>query len=408
MRSLLTAALAVLCLCVAGTPAPADEAAAWRYVVPALGEAFDHPPLRALALTDERPGDLKEEVAYRGKKQRYTQLRYGSPNSVRVAIVVDEVAPGEIDLYADVHRKRVIGPEDKVSGDRMTWQLRLDVAIVDGDKLKLAPRTLLFRYGRASRTLSYATCGFVEGRARLGDRLVAVRRVDGDGNGFFSDPQDRLWLDLDGSGTWDPLRHQFPFAPLLTVGKERFVVRSDPLGKRLSFDRLLGTGTVRLAIPTLPGGGTVEDVSVSLLSRDGIAATLQGKDAAAVLPIGEYRLTMLHLTLKEPKSGESWGYLFSDNGGVGEEWRTLTKDGTLVLDPVGRVKLTCPAAERGKCTAGETIQFRPGLYTGDGLLITTVCLGREISTVFSNGPRAKILLLGADGNTHDETSSGFA
>ena len=49
MRPLVTAALAVLCLCVSGTPILADEAATWRYVVPALGEAFDHPPLRALA-----------------------------------------------------------------------------------------------------------------------------------------------------------------------------------------------------------------------------------------------------------------------------------------------------------------------------------------------------------------------
>src|SRR5262245_43628525 len=80
----------------------------WQYVVPKPGEPFEHPPLRALALSDQRPEDLKEEVTYRGKKRRYGQIRYGSPSSVRVAVVVDEIAPGEVDLYVDAKRSRII------------------------------------------------------------------------------------------------------------------------------------------------------------------------------------------------------------------------------------------------------------------------------------------------------------
>jgi hypothetical protein len=407
MRFLMLGAFAAILILATGVSVLAGEAQTWRYVVPGMGEPFDHPPLRVLALSDQRPDDLKEEVTYRGRKQRYAQLRYGSPNSVRIALVVDEIAPGEIDLYADTHRKRVIGPEDKVPGDRLTWQMQLDVAILKGDALKLIPRTVLVRYGRATRALSYATCGYVEGRTKIGNRLVAVRRVDGDGNGFLTDPQDRLWLDLEGQGRWDPVRHQFPFSPLLTLGKERYVVKSDPLGGRLDFAKLEGTGTVRLVVPPVLRDA-VDDLSVTLLSRDGIVATLEGKDAQAVLPVGDYRFTMLLMNLKDAKSGETWGYLFSDNGAEREEWHTLARDATLRLDPIGQIKLTSIAAENGKCRPGEELQFRPGLYTGDGLLITIACLGRYTSSLSFGGPRARIFLAGRDGTRYDETSSGFA
>ena len=388
---------------------PAVESSAWKYVVPAPREPFAHPPLRALPLTDQRPADLEEKVTYRGKRQRYAQLRYGSPASIRVAIVVDELPSGEVDLYVDARRKRTIESADKVSGDKLTWRLNLDVAILEGEATKGVPRTVVFRYGRVSRTLSYATCGYVEGQADLGGARVTVRRVDGDGNGFLTDPQDRLWLDLDGSGRWDRLEHQFAFAPLLTIRGRRFVVQSDPLGTRLAFAPLEGTGTVRLAVPTLPGGD-VEDVSVTLVSRDGIVATLRANRAEEVLPVGEYRCSQLLLTLKDSKSGQVWGYLFSDNGGEGERWHELAKGGTLVVDPVGRVKLTCPASHTGKCVAGEQVQLRPGLYTGEGLLVTSVYLGRErpIISAGTAGPHAKIVLAGPDGGKQDEASSGFA
>jgi hypothetical protein len=377
-------------------------------VTPPLGEPFAYPPLRAISLSDQRPADLEERITYRGKKQRYAQLRYGSPSSVRISIVVDEIGPNDVDLYVDARRNRAIEPADKVSGDKLTWRVPVEVAVVEGDILKLVPRTVIFRYGRLSRTLGYATCGYVEGQAKVGGQNVAVRRVDGDGNGFLNDPQDRLWLDLDGRGRWDPLEDQFPFAPLLTLGGERFVVRSDPLGKELSFAKLEGTGTVRLNLPAL-AGGEVEDMAVTLVSRDGIAATLQGKTAEATLPIGEYRCSTLLLTLKDRRSGQAWGYIFSDNDALRQEWHPLAKDGVLTVNPVGNLVFTSPAGDAGTCVAGERLQFRPGLYTGEGLLITTVYFGRELrSGPIGNGPEAKIALLGADGRKLDETTSGFA
>src|SRR5215470_17298582 len=86
-----------------GGPGPEGE---WRAVEPAPGAAFEHPPLRALGLSAVRPEDVTEAIAYRGKRRRYTQLRFGSPSSIRVTVVLDEVGPGEADLYVDAARNR--------------------------------------------------------------------------------------------------------------------------------------------------------------------------------------------------------------------------------------------------------------------------------------------------------------
>src|SRR5438309_171568 len=73
----------------------APPAGSWRYVVPPAGDAFSHPPLRAIALSSERPAGLKESVRYRGARQRYARLVYGSGRTAPVDVVVDEVGPNE-------------------------------------------------------------------------------------------------------------------------------------------------------------------------------------------------------------------------------------------------------------------------------------------------------------------------
>src|SRR5262249_46026048 len=116
----------VLLVCVPGFTSPVPASAAeggWRYVVPPPGDAFEHAPLRALALADRKPADVVEEVNYRGTRRRYAQLRYGSPSSVRVTIVVDEIGPNEVDLYIDTHRQRRITAQDRVRGDGFTWRV---------------------------------------------------------------------------------------------------------------------------------------------------------------------------------------------------------------------------------------------------------------------------------------------
>ena len=60
-------------------------------------------------------------------------------------------------------------------------------------------------------TFSFSAAGYLEGTVSLAGRVHAARRTDGDGNGFLTDAQDRLWIDSNDDGRWDASLEQFLF-----------------------------------------------------------------------------------------------------------------------------------------------------------------------------------------------------
>jgi hypothetical protein len=427
-----------LAMTVAGFP-PGDDPdkpssaplPAWHFVLPAPGDPFEHAPFRALVLSREKPDDLIEKARYRGDpaRRRYAQIRFGSPASIRVTVVLDEVAPGDVDLYVDADRNRRIDERDRVApapvaaGSRRerAWRLPLDVAMVDKDITRTIPRAVVFRLGASGRTLGYASAGYLEGTVTLGDpgtdatgsqvRRLAARRADGDGNGLVSDPQDRLWIDLNADGRFDPSAEQFLFTTVLNLDGMRYVVRSDELGSRLAIERLIGVGTLRLA---WNGGAGKSAESVELhataLGRDGSVYGLSGTEAASV-PVGEYRLGTVTISLDDPRGGQRWSFIFSDNGAKGEpRWYKVEKDGAVAIDPIGtpsfEISPSDKPAQRAK--PGEDVNLQPLLYNGDGLLITVGYRGMPASPTLQEVLGAQVALRTADDHTLATAHSGFA
>jgi hypothetical protein len=262
------------------------------------------------------------------------------------------------------------------------------------------------RYGPVSRTLAAATCGYVEGEVLMDGRRIAARRIDGDHNGLFADDQDRVWIDLDGDGRFDPATEDFLFTPILRSAGKRLAVRADALGERLALAALEGTGKVKLALPAALRPAQVQEVQVTVQSKDGVVASLRSLDGEATVPAGEYRISSVLLTLTDPGGGPSWGYVFNDNGGKGPTWRRLDREGTLTLDPIGKPEFTA-TVEDGKavCQPGQTLSVRPALYTQDGLLIERAY--RVAFTEHASGC-AGVIGLHAGKRQLDGASSGFA
>jgi len=392
---------------------------AWRYVLPEPGAEHEHPPLRAIPLASEKPDDLMERAEYRGGERRYAQIRFGSSGSKRVAIVLDRVSPSEVDLYVDANRSRSIETKERVAGMGRVWRVPLDVEIVEGDVVRAIRRQVIFRLGSTGRTLSYAAAGFLAGEVEIGGRNVAVRRMDGDGNGFFTDAQDRLWHDANGDGRWEAATEQFLHAPILALDGTRYAVRSDELGTRLALELLEGTGTIKLVVqqagadgkPSQAGvAGRVVELSVTLVGRDGSAVGLRGAVAEAIVPRGEYRVSALTVALDDPGGGPRWNFVFSDGGTRDEkQWYTLEKDAVLSLDPLaGLVLSACGPDTAATCRAGEQISVQPRLVTGDGLLINACFRGTHDSGRGSEGSGARLALVAGDGSEVSAWQSGFA
>ena len=132
----------------------------------------------SIGLASEKPEDLLVKVTFRGSRQRYAQLRYGSPSSVRVTIVLDEIGRGAADLYVDANRNRRIEAADRVNGENRTWRLPLDLAIVEGETTRYERRACLFRLGATGITFSYAAAGYLGGQSRI-RRPLARRPAHG-------------------------------------------------------------------------------------------------------------------------------------------------------------------------------------------------------------------------------------
>ena len=280
-----------------------DKPGTWRYVVPPPGDVFESPPLRSIGLASEKPDDLLVKVTFRGSRQRDAQLRFGSPSSVRVTVVLDDLGRGAADLYVDADRNRRIEAADRVDGANRTWRLALDVAIVASEMTRYERRACLFRLGATGITFSYAAAGYLEGKVAFTGRWHVVRRMDADGNGLLTDPQDHLWIDLNDDGHWDSSSEQFLFASILTIGDVRYAVRSDPFGKRLSVEPLAGSGSVRLALARSPALPAAVELTATLIGRDGSAVGLSGERAQATVPIGEYRLGTVTCAFPDAQGG---------------------------------------------------------------------------------------------------------
>jgi hypothetical protein len=383
--------------------------AAWQYVIPPSGSPFESPPLRAIGLSGEKPEDLVVKVSFRGSRQRYAQLRYGSPNSVRVTIVLDETSPGVADLYVDADRNRRIENKDRVEGQNRTSRVPLDVAIVEGETTRYERRAAIFRLGATGITFSHAAAGYLEGKVEFAGRWHTVRRIDGDGNGLFTDPQDQLWIDLNDDGRWDPSSEQFLFASILPIGDMRYAVRSDPFGKRLSVEPLRGSGTVRIAYPNKPGRPAAVELTATLIGRDGSAIGLSEGSAQTTVPIGEYCLGTVTCDFQDPRGGPRWNFVFSDIGRRGEErWYSVEAGETTIIDPIGSLEFKTSADALKPPRPGDDLRIQPQLFTGDGLLIVTCYRGMLASPASDSGTVATITLGTTDGRILTTAHSGFA
>ena len=164
----------------------ASSPSAWSYVLPPPGDPFDHAPFRAWCSPAKGPTSWS-------RKQRIeathlaaaTRIRFGSPSSIRVTIVLDETPDSAVDLYVDADRNLRIEDHDRLSdtpadassrGARI-WRLPLNVALDrERDRRAPIPRVVVFRLGASGQTLGYATAGYIEGTVALGDGATPGHR----------------------------------------------------------------------------------------------------------------------------------------------------------------------------------------------------------------------------------------
>lgn len=382
----------------------------WIYLVPSDGDAMQHPSPMALPLLTEHTDDLLLAFQPDGFA-RYGELRYGDSDSRRVALLVLEPERGEAQLYLDLDRDRLLEEHERAPRQGDAWIVDLPVETRDEDgQLELVPRRVRFTLGERAGVFSACTMGYLEGAVQLGDVRVPVRRVDGDANGFFTDPRDQLWLDLDQDGSYSPLSELWLYTPLLELAGTRYALRSDRLGEDLEVSVVEGTGHLDLTLAVTGGAQSVRRLNALLVGRDGSAVGIRALGAPVEVPVGEYRLGMITLSLVDPDGGAEWSFVFSEPGGRRERtWYTLEKGGTLSIEALGELEFREGFASGPEALQpGDRLIGNPALYTQDGLLINTAYRGLSAPRGRYLSMNAQVRLEAPDGTVLATTSSGFA
>jgi hypothetical protein len=403
----------VVCLAIGGAGAAGGaEEPEWRYVVPKAGDPMEHPPLRDLALSERKPPDLNESAHYRGSQRRYGEFRFGAVGSTVVTVVLDRVSATETDLYLDRNRNRAIGDDGRLAGPGPTYRLALDVEMPKGGPTERIARTVVFRVGRSGRSLSYATAGYVEGTLRLAGRPVPIRRVDANGDGGMADPADLLWINWKRDGDWNPFTDRLPVTPIIQLENQRYALRSDWAGQRLSLEKLEGSGRLRLSPPKAVSHRDFLDLSLTLTSPDGSVARLDLAQDNVEAPVGQYFPYELSAVVKDPAGGQPWAFFFGQafDGArvVPSRGYAVTANGHVPLHPFDGLGIGAKlGGDALQCRPGEVITVQPRLETVDRLTLRSCYRSGKIDSS-ARHPGAEVRLTTLEGKTLDRATAGFS
>ncbi len=269
-------------------------------------------------------------------------------------------------------------------------------------------RTILVRPGLLGGGPRYTVRGVMEGTLELGGKnAVRTLLVDGNADGCFDAAgTDRVWLDLDGDGRFDPVAEQFPLGTPIPVGKTSYTIASDPWARSVSaHERDARLGRIQLGLGGRIPAGKVIDFSANLVSKTGELITVQTVDAPTEAPVGRYRVAGLTFQMSDD-SGRTWSYTF--NGGRGQ-------GGTIDIAPGGEIRadlldglaLDVTAAVHGNTRPGDEIDVTPHIQLASGLYLAN-CTTRLGDLTREQERTAGIALKGPDGAPLDRVVSGFA
>lgn len=282
-------------------------------------------------------------------------------------------------------------------------EIPASITIKTKSEPKKVTRTVRFRRPLLGEGLRWTVRGYAAGKLDLGGVSYDAMIADGNANcGFGSVGRDRLWIDLNQDGRFDPLIEQFLLGKPLPLGDRIYVVRSNAAASAVVAQmREPGEGKLRLA---LAKGLKADTVSAELISDLGELVEITKVDQFVPVPHGQYSLASLAVKTVD-SSGQPWFYTFSRRGGK-RHAVPIGQETTIAL--LDRVSMRVGLDLNGNVAKpSQTITVRPEVATRDGALWLSACTrGSEESHNAAEGA-AVILFLSPDGKQLSRGISGF-
>jgi hypothetical protein len=238
--------------------------------------------------------------------------------------------------------------------------------------------------------------GYTRGRLTVGGKEYQAAITDGDADGCFDTAgADRVWIDLDGDGVFDPLTEQFPLGTPVAVGGQTVLVQPDPAGTAVRV-RVRGseTGRLKASVPLRPGAA-LRDLEASLVSEFGELAVLRSVGTAAELPAGRYRVESLTVRAADAK-GQVWRFQFHGRREFALKVEAGKESAADLLDGLALVT----GVDEDSAAPGSTVLVAPMWQTPSGLYLAEC-------DVDGGQTGADILFVDSGGTPLDRGASGF-
>jgi hypothetical protein len=273
--------------------------------------------------------------------------------------------------------------------------LKVNVIIPFGTEKR--ERTLLIR--QRGDGLAHAVRGYVAGSLALGGRTYRALLTDGDADGAFDGAAaDRLWLDRNQDGKYDPLTEQLPLGRPVAAGSAGYLIRPEPSGDGVVVtERSKQTGTLAARVSRLPGAKVV-GLTAQFVSEWGELVTLTAADEPRDVPIGRYRVESLSLKLADA-DGRTWEYQFAGNNKFAA---TIENDQTTSIDLTAGLKVSVSV----RPGVGREVEVTPEIITAGGLTLTD-CKVYEKFAEYGRPIEAVIQLAAPGSETLAESRCGF-
>jgi hypothetical protein len=394
----------VLCLAADASAAPEATPVAFEFKDTATYEKrpvlqyraidFRNTPMRPLA--DERKFDAGT---------LYGLVPVGPKPDTALTIVWRPKAAGGPELWLDADGDGKLTDDERHTMSGRDLEVPATIVVQLEPKRQTVKRTLLFRRSALGDGLRYTVRGYMQGRLELGGKKYTALLIDGNADGCFNSiGRDRVWIDLNGNGRFDPLVEQFPLGKPISHNREVYVVRCDSLASAVVATlRSAGQGKLRIALAKkLAKPATV---SAELVSDLGELVAIDKLDEPVSVPFGKYRISSVQLETADA-AGQKWTYSFYSEKNKNY---TVPKDGQTTISMLGRIDMSVSlsSSDDGKASPGQTISIQPKLLADGSLYLSSCTVGGSSESRRAEG-NAEILLNGPDGKTVSRGLTGFS
>jgi hypothetical protein len=334
----------------------------------------------------------------------YGVVPVGPNFDTALTIVWAPKAAGGPELWLDANGDRRLTDDERHVMSGRELEIPATVTIQLNPKPQKVTRSLLFRRSALGDGLRYTVRGYMQGRLDLGGTKYATLLIDGNANGCFDTVgQDRVWIDLNQDGKFDPLIEQFPLGKPITRDRDVYVVRSDAAASAVVANlRSAGQGKLRLSLAKKTPRGA--KITAELISDLGELVIIDELDKAMPVPFGDYRLSSLKLEVPDA-SEQIWTYNFDIRRTMNYSVPT-GKEATITLLDHFTMNVSMQL-DGGRASPGQTVSMQPELIADESLYLVRCTVGKDANCQQAEGS-AEILLLAPDGKVANRGVTGFS